>query len=192
MLAPDQSRRLFLRGKFASQPALVMRPPWAGDEETFLDRCSRCDACITACPEAILIRNDGGYPEVQFNRGECTFCGKCVESCKDDALRFPVTSAGAQDSLTDIPDTRDAWNPDVHFGSNCLSLNAIICRACGDACESQAIHFQLKPGGVAEPGVSAENCTGCGACVRPCPVQAVSLTPSHPLPAGKPRESSSL
>ena len=188
MLAPDQSRRLFLRGKFTSRPAFSVRPPWADEEELFLDRCARCDACIDACPERILVRTDGGYPEVQFKRGECTFCGKCVESCDENALRFPVSEA----ETWEAGDGKDAWRLDVRFASNCLSLNAIICRACGDICESQAIRFQLKPGGIAEPRISAEDCTGCGACVRPCPVQAVSLSPSHPPPEGKPIESSSL
>ena len=179
---PNQSRRFFLRGKFTPQVAYAIRPPWALAEVLFLDRCSRCDDCISFCPENILIRGDGGYPEVQFKHGECTFCGKCAESCKADALHSPGASYS--------PD--DAWNLSVDFSSNCLSLNAIVCRACGDVCDSQAIHFQLKLGGVAEPKVSQEDCTGCGACVKPCPVQAISIVQFQPVSQENPTESASL
>ncbi len=188
MSLPDGGRRLFLRGRFTSAPVPPLRPPWAVAEKLFSDLCSRCDECIQACAENILARGDGGYPEVRFSQGECTFCGECVKSCSKDALRFPVTDTGAWLA----GDGKDAWRLEVRFASNCLSLNAIVCRACGDVCETGAIRFQLKPGGVAEPRLSAEDCSGCGACVRPCPVQAVSLIPSHPLPEGKPTESSRL
>lgn len=180
--SPDMGRRLFLRGKMSARPFSVVRPPWALSEEKFLDSCTRCDDCITSCPEHIITRGDGGYPEAEFKSGECTFCGKCVESCDTGALHSPNSSYSSD----------DAWNLTVHFSSNCLSLNAIVCRACGDACDSQAIHFQLKLGGVAEPGVSQEDCTGCGACVKPCPVQAISMIQFHPVPEENLRESASV
>ena len=56
---------------------LPQRPPWALNEFLFVDQCTRCNECITACEEEIIIRADGGFPEIDFNRGECTFCELC-------------------------------------------------------------------------------------------------------------------
>ena len=153
-------------------PLTAIRPPWAKAEGMFLERCSRCDDCISACPENILIRGDGGYPEVDFKHGECTFCGKCVDHCETKALAFPMTAGKPQKFAA------EAWNLDVSFTASCLSLNAVVCRACGDHCEPQAIRFQLKPGGIAEPHLSQDNCTGCGACASICPVDAILIKPA--------------
>ena len=49
------SRRDFLRGRI-SRPAPVLRPPWALDERDFLAACTRCDACVRACPTGAAIR----------------------------------------------------------------------------------------------------------------------------------------
>jgi len=46
-----------------------------------VDRCTRCGACAAACPETIITAGDGGFPAVDFHRGECTFCGACADAC---------------------------------------------------------------------------------------------------------------
>jgi ferredoxin len=40
----------------------------------FEDRCTRCGACVDACPESILRRGSGGFPTVDFTASACTFC----------------------------------------------------------------------------------------------------------------------
>lgn len=68
----DLSRRGFLRGRV--RPKAEIRPPWALPESEFVDRCTRCNDCLKACPQGILVPGDGAYPTVEFSRGECTFC----------------------------------------------------------------------------------------------------------------------
>lgn len=155
-------RRAFLRGVGVERGSVV-RPPWARDEVVFLDRCDRCDDCVTACSERILIRGSGGYPEVDFSRGGCTFCGDCVTACPTDAL----TSPGA----VELP----AWAHRAQITEKCLSLNGVLCRSCGDACDVEAIRFRLMTGGRSRPSVDLDACTGCGSCRYVCPVGAVSL-----------------
>lgn len=41
--------------------------------------------CVRARPTRIVVVVRG-YPEVDFKRGECTFCGACAAACKDGAL----------------------------------------------------------------------------------------------------------
>lgn len=143
-----------------------MRPPWAIDEPLFIEGCVRCDDCISACPENILVRGDGGFPEVNFKLGECTFCTECVASCQKNVFQKSNLQPAS------------AWSLDISISSKCLSLNAIVCRTCGDNCEPQAIRFQLKVGGISEPQIALNDCTGCGGCLSVCPVDAVRITPT--------------
>jgi ferredoxin len=48
----DPGRRFFLRGgvKPPPTPVSVPRPPWALPEAAFVQACTRCDACVAACP----------------------------------------------------------------------------------------------------------------------------------------------
>ncbi|MCX6559189.1 MAG: glycyl-radical enzyme activating protein [Candidatus Aminicenantes bacterium] len=48
-------------------------------------RCTRCHACIAACPRrAIAKGTNGGAAAV--DRSKCDLCGKCVEACAYEAL----------------------------------------------------------------------------------------------------------
>lgn len=149
------SRRALFRGRREAP----VRPPWALDEEAFLSRCTRCEACIDACPESILSRADGGFPAVDFKRGECTFCKACASACEPRAL--VDTGAGP-------------WAIRAQVQSSCLTLHGVHCQACRDACPEQAIGFPVRAG-VARPVVDTVACTGCGACVAPCPVDAMCV-----------------
>lgn len=149
------ARRRFLLGKTDAPPPL--RPPRALAEDSFVARCTRCDGCVRACPTGIVVRGAGGFPELDFHRGECTFCGDCVEVCAPGAL-----GAGA-------------WTVRAEIGANCLTRGDVACRSCGDACAVRAIRFVPRRGGIAAPQLDAAACTGCGACCAPCPVDAVTL-----------------
>ena len=154
------SRRQFLRGRFSSRH-LPLRPPWALAEEAFLAACTRCGDCVRACPQGILVE-DGGYPRVEFGKGECTFCSDCVAACTAGALR---RAPG-----------RLPWQllPKVSE-EDCLAGRGVVCRACGDACATAAISFQMRPGGAALPKIDPARCIGCGGCVAPCPARAVEV-----------------
>lgn len=167
------SRRGFLRGSVrAAAPA--PRPPWAREERDFISSCTRCDACIDACPTAILVRADGGFPAVDFSRGECTFCGDCVTHCAPRALLRPAEG--------DAP-----WSLKASIGQACLAAAGVECRVCGENCPVGAIRFRPRIGGVALPQLEAEACTGCGACFAPCPTRAIVV--QAPVECDVPTES---
>lgn len=63
----------------------------------------------------------------------------------------------------------------AEIGTACIAFKQVVCRSCGDACEARAIRFKLRAGGVAVPVLDAESCTGCGACIAPCPVAAIAF-----------------
>lgn len=161
MEAVTLSRRSFLRGRIRTV-APAQRPPWALAEAAFVDRCTRCNACIEACPTAILVPGEGGYPVVDFSHGECTFCADCVTRCEPAALG----RASAAD---------EAWPIRAWVGESCLAANGVECRVCGESCPTGAILFRPRAGGAALPELRLESCNGCGACFAPCPVRAIAV-----------------
>ncbi len=156
----DPARRAFLRG--GNRVSTDIRPPWSVAEPRFVELCDRCDRCLPACPARILARGDGGYPAIAFGRGGCDFCGDCATACPTGAI---MRHGGAP------------WGLVAEVGGNCLLGKGVECRSCGDSCEPRAIRFRPVPGGRVRLDLDADACTGCGACVRPCPTGAITVSP---------------
>ena len=160
------SRRAFF-GIRRNGNAESVRPPWALAEAQFLESCTRCTACVDICPTHLLVKGSGGFPEADFTPGRapegCTFCGQCLSACRDGALRKL--------------DGQPAWTLQAVFGEACLAARNVVCRTCGEACEARAISFPPRLGGVSRPQLSADACTGCGACLADCPTQAIRMLP---------------
>lgn len=170
------------------------RPPWAIPEEYFVDFCTRCDKCVEACFDELIIKGRGGFPQMDFKRGGCDFCEDCLKVCEASALkkipdnnkipsntRAHIESDNGEES-SELHDDLESYRPPWHIKAsidltNCLSMNATICRSCGESCDDKAIKFDLKLGGIAEPILNIEQCTGCGACFSVCPVHVITLTP---------------
>jgi len=163
------SRRQFLRGDVRGSRARI-RPPWALPEAAFTAQCTRCDDCVTACPDSLIARGSGGYPEIDFRRGACTFCRKCVDACRAAALQ-----AEAAGSFT-------GWSHRAVISTGCLSAQGVVCRACGDHCQARAIRFRLATAGRSFAQLDLARCTGCGACVAVCPAGAMTM--QVPIAAG--------
>lgn len=153
----DHTRRGLLQGRVRTESPL--RPPWSAPENEFVDACSRCGACLQACPESILVAGSGGFPQVDFSRGECTFCRACVQACPEPAFRPEA-----------LP-----WHQRAQVQGSCLARRQVLCQLCRESCEARAIRFPLRAGRIPEPQVDVELCTGCGACVSACPVDAVRI-----------------
>ncbi|MCW8884867.1 MAG: ferredoxin-type protein NapF [Motiliproteus sp.] len=158
----NPSRRQLFRGDVGVR-RLPLRPPWSVEEDLFTQDCSRCHECIKACPENILEAGSGGFPEVNFQQGECSFCTDCAAVCEAPVFR----------SVQERP-----WSQLATISESCITHKQVVCRSCGENCEPEAIQFKLTAGQVAVPTIDIDLCTGCGACLAVCPVQAVSISVS--------------
>ncbi len=153
----DPRRRFFFRAQAVA--AAVQRPPGALAEAAFECACTRCDACVTACPPQVIRRGSGGFPEMVFSHAGCDLCGACQRACTPGALAGSLQFPG--------------WKAQV--GPACLAQRGVECRVCGDACDARALRFSPRLGGVAVPALDAERCSGCGECVAGCPTQAIQI-----------------
>jgi len=156
--AVNISRRNLLRGRATSTPP-PLRPP--GAISAFTEICTACGDCVSACPQSIIVEGSGGFPEIDFRRGECTFCSDCIEACGEEAL------SAAIEPLLKVR---------LEVTESCLARKQVVCQSCGDACEVQAIGFPPRLGTVPVPRIDQDSCTSCGACIAACPQDAIRVT----------------
>ncbi|WP_372018172.1 ferredoxin-type protein NapF [Pseudoxanthomonas sp. 10H] len=157
MATATLNRRALLFGRDAVDPP-ALRPPWALDGPQFAARCTRCDACVEACPGQVLVRDRDGRPRFDPAQGECTFCGDCTRAC----------GSGALDGALSPP-----WELRAQVAAGCLSAQGIVCASCREACPEHAI--RVAPGARGPAAIDPGRCTGCGACVGICPTGAIVL-----------------
>lgn len=137
-----------------------MRPPWAIDEASFIEQCTRCADCAKACPKKIITMGDGGFPEVSFKRQGCDFCEHCVDICNRAALSKQQPAVFR-------------WSAVIN--NSCFSMRGVVCRSCGEICDSRAITFKALVGGITQVHLSSTSCSGCGECISICPADAITL-----------------
>ncbi|MCL1826104.1 MAG: ferredoxin-type protein NapF [Betaproteobacteria bacterium] len=164
-------RRAFLRGQRLCRIVAPYRPPWAMAEAFFTRACTRCGACVMACPTGLLTQGTGGFPEANFQRARCTFCADCAHACAENAQQSTSPQPPALAFSPDLP----PWTLHATVSSACLPHRGVLCRSCEGHCEAGAIRFVPRPGSPAQPDITGSHCTGCGECVASCPVHAISM-----------------
>ena len=170
---------LFHRTAPEPVPRTLIRPPGAASEARFLGECIRCGQCVLACPEEFdVLRLTGlrhglaaGTPCADDLRTRpCTLCQGydaplCIAACPTRALS-PVSDLRQIRMGLAVVDQRTCW-----------AYNGIICRTCWHACPwpDEAIRLNQR----LQVEIDREACTGCGLCVRACPVEptAISVKP---------------
>ncbi|QFY62746.1 ferredoxin-type protein NapF (plasmid) [Rhizobium grahamii] len=157
---PSLSRRQLLSGHVRSD---AIRPP--GTSTMLLSSaCTGCGLCVERCPTGIIVI-DGGLPRLEFRNGECTFCSECAQVCPEPV--FTLSSARTIPYVATI-------------GGECLAVRDVACQSCRDGCPEDAIRFRPRIGGPFLPSINADRCSGCGACVASCPVDAVEMESHSP------------
>ena len=134
----------------------LLRLPGAQDEQRFLATCLKCDKCRSVCPQncVSLATVEEGLvvartPKLDFHKGYCDFCGKCIEVCPTGALRS-------------FDETAEKLGVAVVQKDRCLSYFQ-GCTVCEDSCAFDALAFVDG-----HPVVDGDACNGCGQCEFEC------------------------
>lgn len=160
---------LFRQAK--KEAPILLRPPGALGESSFLAACIRCGLCVEACPYDTLklasLAHGAAYatPYLTAREVPCYLCQQqdellCTKVCPSGALN-PVIPA----THDDILDKVDMGAAEINTGT-CLAWNDVICRACWHACPfpNEAIVLDI----MGRPDVYADMCVGCGLCDHAC------------------------
>lgn len=153
-------RRGFFR-RLAGVKSLI-RPPGAIGDEEFFAKCDGCGACVTSCPQEIVMIGDDGQASVRFSANGCVFCGRCADVCDRGAI-------------VSTKNYSQHWPWQARITQNCLEAKGVMCRGCEASCEHESIRFRPALGGKSTVSIQSDICTGCGFCVSSCPVGAIEI-----------------
>ncbi len=147
------------------------RPPGAVTEPLFLQRCTRCGDCVTACPHAAIytFTEAAGVkaetPVMAPDRAACHLCEgfPCAAACAEAALMMPETPAWPLGTVRIATE-------------RCIAFQGPECGACVGLCPSSVVGIRLTRW---RPEVITDACVGCGLCIEACPVmpRAIELLP---------------
>ncbi|HLP06964.1 MAG TPA: 4Fe-4S binding protein [Opitutaceae bacterium] len=145
-------------------------PPGSGGVARFLDRCTACQLCVSACPTHVLQPAFLEYgfasvmkPRLDFEHSFCNFeCNRCSEVCPDGAI-LPL-------ALDDKKLTR-VGVAHIDYRLCIVKANGTDCAACSEHCPTQAVSTVPYGENLRLPEMHPELCIGCGACEYACPVR---------------------
>jgi ferredoxin-type protein NapF len=145
-------------------------PPGSGSVERFLDRCTACQLCVSACPTHVLQPAFLEYgfaglmkPRLDFSHAFCNFeCHRCSEICPDGAI-LPLALADKQLTRLGVAS--------IDYGKCIVKAHGTDCAACAEHCPTQAVSTVPYGDNLRLPTMHPELCIGCGACEYACPVR---------------------
>ena len=131
-----------------------LRPPGAVAEPLFLERCTKCNDCVKACPHgSIVLHQQDGTPVIFPDQIPCYLCDDvpCIAACATDAL-LPVSG-------------RDEIRMGTAVVNHRLCTAGQGCHACVSKCPTDALAMDFDTQRLV---VTAERCVGCGICEHIC------------------------
>ncbi len=157
------------KGRTRRGDSFVHRPPHAIPESEFVVGCTKCDACIQACPPHAIFRTpeiDGilaGLPIIDADSQPCIMCDDlpCVAACDPGVLRLDAPLAMGVAKIDSI---------------SCLAFQGTLCTVCVEGCPVENA-ITMEAG---RPKIDADICTACGVCLYVCPAPGNAI---HLMPA---------
>ncbi len=145
-------------------------PPGAGSHEIFLDACTGCSLCISACPTQVLkpALTELGWeginkPFLAIGDAQCAYsCHSCADACPENAIKeLPLALKKRTQIALAAIDQRHCivWQDHEE------------CVKCVQACPTKA----LKEKDASVPEIVPSACVACNHCVEVCPVKTISL-----------------
>jgi ferredoxin-type protein NapF len=145
-------------------------PPGSGGVDRFLDRCTACQLCVSACTTHVLQPAFLEYgfagimkPRLDFSHAFCNFeCNRCTEVCPDGAI-LPLALADKKLTRLGVAS--------IDYGKCIVKQHGTDCAACAEHCPTQAVSTVPYGDNLRLPTMHPELCIGCGACEYACPVR---------------------
>lgn len=131
-----------------------LRPPGVVEEPLFLERCTKCNDCVMACPPgAITAHPRDGTPVLFADQSPCLLCEDlpCITACETEAL-LPV------EGITHV-------RMGIAAVSHTLCTAGQGCHACISKCPTDALAMDVAS---LHLSVMKEACVGCGMCEMVC------------------------
>jgi len=163
-----------VEAKVTQQATHWIRPPYAVDELEFLLSCTRCDACIEACPHNVIFplsarlgAKVAATPALDLLNKGCHLCEDwpCVNACEKEALLKPEAEEAAES--TPLPLLAIA---SINM-QTCFPYSGPECGACADSCGVKgALRWDQQ-----RPVIDKEKCVGCGLCRQACIVEPSAI-----------------
>ncbi len=161
--------------KISARAVRWIRPPYAKAELEFLLACTRCNACIEACPHNIIFplsaKNGADVmttPALDLLNSGCHLCHDwpCVTACDSSALALPDKQK--DDETLPLPNlARATINTEL-----CLPYKGPECGACADSCVVEGALVWLRE----RPTINADLCVGCARCREHCITEPKAIT----------------
>jgi len=167
----------------------VIRPPGSVEESEFLERCIKCDQCISVCPTNVLQPStlaQGGLeglwtPVMDFSIGFCQLnCTLCSEVCPTGAIQkiSLEKKLGAEEHVEEGP---------IRLGTAFFNRGRCLpwametpCVVCEEVCptspkaigtyDEEVTRWDGTKVMLNRPYMRPELCIGCGICEHECPV----------------------
>lgn len=162
----------------------LLRPPGALEEFAFLTACTRCDACLLACPQGAILRATGsarlalGTPYIAPRAMPCFLCAElpCIAACPEGALLWP--GPNGQGAPPAVRMGKAVVNMERCLNGATQEASLQECRTCLERCPYPGEAIRMIEGAAGtppRPEVDAEFCTGCGLCEFGCPAPDAAI-----------------
>ena len=160
-------------GTFLAKADSPVTPPGSRSAARFIQACTACSLCVSACPTQVLTPTLLDYgptgllqPKMNYEKSFCDFeCNICGKVCPTGAIA-PITLN--EKKLTQIGEAGLLEDICVVF------VDHNNCGACGEVCPTHAISFVDKHN-ILYPEIDPKYCIGCGACQLACPTAPKSI-----------------
>lgn len=179
-----QNTAQLLAKKVEENAAHWIRPPFAIDEINFLLSCTRCDACIEACPHDVIFPLPArlgaqvvATPVMDLLNRSCHLCEDwpCVNVCEPQALTLPEKKS--EKTPEKLPEDGDdvvpQWPKIARAFINsktCMPYNGPECGACRICPVPGAMIWNGD-----KPLIDDAVCTGCALCREACIVDPKAI-----------------
>ncbi|TVQ66178.1 MAG: 4Fe-4S dicluster domain-containing protein [Balneolaceae bacterium] len=145
-------------------------PPGSLSLQHFMDSCTACQLCVSACPTHVLQPSFLEYgftgmmqPRLDFHASFCNFdCVRCTDVCPTGAI-LPLSME--QKHITQVGVVR------LELDNCVVQTENTACGACAEHCPTQAVRMVPYQDGLTIPEIAVEHCIGCGACEYICPTR---------------------